>query len=382
MSHPLSFDSLVALLGQHPAQWTAALLVLACGWAMLAHHLAATLNEGRHGWQRRVRAWLGVAQGKAIGELRWLLLSMHLFLWPGVAYVLLHVWGEHEAGEGLTAAIFSEGFKVGSTTVVPGKLLLGALSFIVLFTFTRWLKAKLEHDWLPRVGVEASTREAVATLFGYATFVIAAIVGLSSAGLDFTKLAIVAGALSVGIGFGLQNVVSNFVSGLIVLFERPIRVGDVVEVGGVAGVVGRIGIRASTIRTWDGSDLIVPNSAFIAERVTNRTPVGRRVALTLPVRVAYGPAPDKVIAVLCDTARGVPGVVTLPPPAALLMGFIDGGLVFELRAWTSAEQSTDVRSALAVAVYAALRSAGMEIPPPAQAVRVEVVPPSGRQRGE
>jgi small-conductance mechanosensitive channel len=116
--------------------------------------------------------------------------------------------------------------------------------------------------------------------------------------------------------------------------------------------------------------------------VTNRTPAGRRVAVTLPVRVAYGPAPDKVIAVLCETARGLPGVAPLPPPAGLLTGFGDGGLAFELRAWTTAERSTDVRSNLGVAVYAALRSAGMEIPSPGTVVRVEMPPPSVRQRGE
>ncbi|HEX4896606.1 MAG TPA: mechanosensitive ion channel domain-containing protein [Solimonas sp.] len=371
MSHPLSFDSVVALLGQHPAQWTAALLVLACGWAMLAHHLAATLNEGRHGWQRRVRAWLGVAQGKAIGELRWLLLSMHLFLWPGVAYVLLHVWGEHEAGEGLTAAIFSEGFKVGSTTVVPGKLLLGALSFIVLFTFTRWLKAKLEHDWLPRVGVEASTREAVATLFGYATFVIAAIVGLSSAGLDFTKLAIVAGALSVGIGFGLQNVVSNFVSGLILLFEQPVRIGDIITVGGNEGFVRKMRIRATEIETFDRETIIVPNSDLLSNAVRNRnlrTMVGR---IVLPVGVSYRSDPEQVRDLLLAVAAAHPAVLSAPAPFVQFKNFGASSLDFELFAHVhEANARGDVASDLRFAIFAAFREANIQIPFPQQDVHL------------
>lgn len=375
MNLVLNFDRLIALLSLYPAQWTAAILTLACLWVMLAHYLANTLNEGRHGWQRRLRDRLGVAPGKAIGELRWLLLSMHLFLWPGVAYLLLHLWGEHDAGEGLTAAIFSEGFTVGSTTIVPGKLLFGVLLFIVLFTFTRWLKAKLEHQWLPRMGVEASTREAMATLFGYATFVIAAIVGLSSAGLDFTKLAIVAGALSVGIGFGLQNIVSNFVSGLILLFEQPVRTGDFINVGGVEGVVRKMRIRATELETGDRETIIVPNSNLLSNPVRNRNLRVRAGRVTLLVGVAQGSDPEQVRRVLLEVATAHPAVRGEPAPAVLFTNFGATALEFELQApILDADTKGTVASELRFAIAAAFRRERIELPVPRQDVHLYPVP--------
>jgi small-conductance mechanosensitive channel len=262
-----------------------------------------------------------------------------------------------------------------------GEVLAFGLTVWGSFLVSSFVRFVMAEDVFPRMRLADGVAYAATTLLHYALLLTGFLLSVAALGVDMNRVTVLGGAFGVGLGFGLQNVVSNFVSGLIVLFERPIRVGDVVEVGGVAGTVGRIGIRASTIRTWDGSDLIVPNSAFIAERVTNRTPTGRRVAVTLPVRVAYGPAPDKVIVVLVETARAQPGVAASPAPMGLFTGFADGGLGFELRAWTTVERGTEVRSNLAIAVYAALRSAGMEIPLPQQVVRVEV-PALVRQRGE
>lgn len=375
MSLALSFDRLMDLLGQHPAQWSAVILTGACALILISHYFARTLNAGRFGWQRRLRTWLGVDTGKRIGELSWLLIALHLLLWPVVAYAVLRIWGLHDEGHTLSAAIFREGFRVGAVTVVPAKVLLGVLSFVVLFTFTRWLKKKIEFDWLPRTGIEYSTREAVATLFGYATFVIAAIVGLSSAGVDFTKLAIVAGALSVGIGFGLQNIVSNFVSGLILLFERPVRAGDHIEVTGAQGVVRKIRIRATEIETGDRETIIVPNSSLLSNPVRNRNLRVRAGRVTLSVGVAYGSDPERVRQVLLQVAAAHRGVLGEPPASVQFINFGASSLDFELQVpILDADARGGIASDLRFAIVKAFRAEGIEMPYPQQDVYIRSLP--------
>src|SRR3546814_49905 len=208
------YSDLLESMMRAPLWSSLAIIAAAALTSFVLHVLARSLQIGRYAWQQRLRSWLGIEPGRRIGELSWLVVSIELLLWPCVLYLLLHVWGLHEAGEKLLRTLFSRGFTLGSTRIVIGKLLFGIVLFGVLFMFTRWLKRKLETDWLVRANVEPGTREAAATLFGYATFVIAAITGISFAGVDLGKLAIVDGALSVGIGFGLQNVVRHFVSGV------------------------------------------------------------------------------------------------------------------------------------------------------------------------
>ncbi|MEQ1438148.1 mechanosensitive ion channel domain-containing protein [Fontimonas sp. SYSU GA230001] len=367
--------SLMSLLPAQPARASAVILVLAVVVVVFLHRLVSGLNTGRTFWQRRLRARLGVAQGRVIGELRWMLLSFHLLLWPGVTWAVLHVWGLHETGSDLVARLFSTGFAFGSVHLVPGKLLLGVVYFLVLFTFTRWLKNKIEYDWLPRAGVEASTRESVATLFGYVTFALAVVVGLSSAGFDFTKLAIVAGALSVGIGFGLQNIVNNFVSGLIILFERPVRTGDYVFVGQTQGFVRRIRIRSTEIQTWDRESVIVPNSDLLSSHLRNLNLRDNYGRVIVPVGVAYGSDTARVKAVLLEVANAHPLVIRdnqvegINGPGVLFVNFGASSLDFELRAYVrEVDKRMAVASDLRFAIDTAFRAAGIQIPFPQQDV--------------
>jgi small-conductance mechanosensitive channel len=189
--------------------------------------------------------------------------------------------------------------------------------------------------------------------------------------VDLTKVTILAGALGVGIGFGLQGVVNNFVSGLILLFERPIHIGDAVEVGGVAGEVRRIGIRASTVRTGQGADIVVPNAQLISERLTNWTLSDRRRRIDLPVGVNYGAVPQKAIALLEGVGRAHPRVLPDPAPQAFFTAFGDSAINFELRVWTEdGDKSFQIRSELAVAVHDAVLAAGMSFPVPQREVRL------------
>jgi small-conductance mechanosensitive channel len=181
-----------------------------------------------------------------------------------------------------------------------------------------------------------------------------------------------AGAFGIGIGFGLQSIVNNFVSGLILLFERPIHVGDIVDVGNLQGTVRRIGIRASVIRTNAGADIIVPNSQLVTDKVTNWTLSDRLRRVDLPVGVNYGADPKKVIELLEQVARAHPDVLTDPAPRALLMGYGDSSINFELRVWPKQfRQLAQVRSDLAAAVFDAVKAAqGVSFPFPQREVRI------------
>src|SRR5262249_53625731 len=157
---------------------------------------------------------------------------------------------------------------------------------------------------------------AISSLLNYAILTLGFLLAVGVLGFDLTKVTILAGAFGVGVGFGLQSIVNNFVSGLILLFERPIHVGDIVEVGDLQGEVARLGMRASTVRTWLGSEMIVPNAQLVTERVTNWTLSDRRRRIDLPVGVDYGSPPAKIAQVLEAVAREHPLVLKDPAPQA------------------------------------------------------------------
>ncbi len=189
--------------------------------------------------------------------------------------------------------------------------------------------------------------------------------------MDLTKVTVLVGAFGVGLGFGLQDVVNNFVCGMILLFERPIHVGDMIEIGNLLGEVRRIGIRASTVRTAQGADIVMPNSQFITANVTNWTLSDRLRRIDLPVGVNYSAPPQKVIGVLEAVALAHPKILRNPQPQVLFLGFGDSSINFELRAWT--DQFGDwfnIRSELAVAVYDAVNAAGMSFPFPQREIRL------------
>jgi potassium efflux system protein len=376
-----AYEQFMDSLALAPVPWTLVLLGVSAALVYGVHYLVRTLNAGRFAWERRLRERLGVAPDKAIGELRWILLSLHLLWWPLVAYLLLRIWGLHDEGRDFRVAVFSKGFTLGSYTIVPGKLLFGILLFFALFTFTRWLKRKIEYDWLPKTSIEPGTRVTVATIFGYITFVIAALIGLSSAGIDLTKLAIVAGALSVGIGFGLQNIVNNFVSGLILLFERPIRAGDYIFVGQTQGFVRRMQIRATQIETSDREIVIVPNSEFLSTHLKRLNLRDRHANVSVAIGAAYGSDTSLVRQTLLDVANEHPQLIKagqergVGGPSVVFVNFGPSSLDFELRGQIadSSKRGT-VASDLRFAIDAAFRKAGIEMPFPQQDVWVRSLP--------
>jgi len=212
---------------------------------------------------------------------------------------------------------------------------------------------------------------AASRLLHYVILTLGFVIGLGVLGVDLTKVTVLVGAFGVGLGFGLQSVVNNFVSGLILLFERPIHVGDSVEVENLQGRVQRIGIRASVVRTLQGAEIIVPNSQLVSEQVTNWTLSDQLRRIDLPVGVSYSAAPQKVIEVLEAVASANPGVLKNPRPKALFLGYGDSSINFELRAWTDQfDNWYRIRSELAVAVFDAVHAAGMSFPFPQREVRL------------
>jgi small-conductance mechanosensitive channel len=216
---------------------------------------------------------------------------------------------------------------------------------------------------------------AIARLNRYGVIIIGAAVATTAAGFDIGKATILMGALGVGVGFGLQNVVNNFVSGLILLFERPIRVGDIVEVGSASGEVQEIGMRATRVKNWQGAELIVPNASLISAEVVNWTLKRDLRRLELPVGVAYGSDPVVVERLLVAAAAAHSQVFEHPEPYCLFMAFGDSSLDFELRAWVPATKGVRVASELRFEIVRALDEAGITIPFPQREVRLRTTDP-------
>ena len=259
----------------------------------------------------------------------------------------------------------------GSISISIEDILAFGLTVLAAFLLSAFIRFALQEEVYPRRGVARGLSYAYSRLVHYVILAIGFLVGLGVLGMDLTRVTVLAGAFGVGIGFGLQNVVNNFVCGLILLFERPVHVGDIVEVGDTVGEVRHIGIRASTVRTYQGADIIVPNAQFITASVTNWTFSDELRRIDLPVGVNYGAAPQAVIELLEKTAQAHAAVLETPPPKGLFTGYGDSSINFELRAWTAQFSNwAAIRSELAAAVYDAVYAAGMAFPFPQRDVHI------------
>ena len=259
----------------------------------------------------------------------------------------------------------------GSINISVEDVLALVLVVWAAYLLSSFIRFVLEEDVYPRRKVAHGTAYATSRLLHYVILALGLVVGMGVLGADLTKVTVLLGAFGVGIGFGLQSVVNNFVSGLILLFERPVHVGDTIEVGNLQGQVQRIGMRSSIVRTLQGAEIIVPNSQLVSEQVTNWTLSDSLRRIDLPVGVSYGAEPQKVIEVIKAAAAAHPRVLKSPPPQALFVGFGESSIDFELRVWT--DQFIDwpkIRSELAVAVYDAVIAAGMTFPFPQRVVHL------------
>lgn len=289
-------------------------------------------------------------------------------LWVAVLFGQL---GVLEAAKNGFNRMLAAGISVGTISVSVGDVVAFAVAVWLSILFARLVNFVLVEDVFTRVHTARGVPYAISGLVRYSLIFLGFFVALSAAGIELSKLTIIAGGLGVGVGFGLQNVVNNFASGLILLFERPIQVGDVVQLPGIWGTAKRIGIRSSVIRTFDGAEVIVPNGVLISENVTNWTLSDDRRRIELDVGVAYGTPAQRVIDLLVGVAKANPMVIADPEPQAYFVNFGDSALDFKLRAWIeSYRQGFSIQSELAVAIQEALDRAGIGVPFPQRDVHI------------
>ncbi len=292
------------------------------------------------------------------------LLLQTAILVAAIPFLLLQ-WGfdRQDVADLFTRVLF--GFQIGQTRISVLGLIAALLVFIVGYIVAKIVQGWLDSDVLEPAGVETSVRQSIRTGVGYLGIALAAVVALSYAGLDISNLAIVAGALSVGIGFGLQSVVNNFVSGLILLAERPIKVGDWIIVGGDEGIVRRISVRSTEIETFERSSVIVPNAMLISEKVKNWTLHNLTGRYAIKVGVHYNSDPEQVRDLLLGLARAHPDVLNVPEPFVYFEEFGSSSLNFSLYVYlTNVSRSFAVRTDLRMGIIKAFRAAGIEMPYP------------------
>nr|NDU43438.1 mechanosensitive ion channel [Acidithiobacillus ferrianus] len=306
-------------------------------------------------WQRFLRHRLDLKDDQPLPWIAWLSAISHTFVWLGIAAFILYAWGLTHAGFTLLWKYFITGFAIGSFHVQPFRWVIAILLLILLFNINTAVQQYLSDHSRIIGHMESGARHSVLSIVRYTGFIIAVLVALSTAGVALHNFAIIAGALSVGIGFGLQNIVNNFVSGLILLLERPIRVGDWIQVGATQGYVQKMSIRYTLILTFDRTEVFVPNSELIASQVTNWMYTNQVLRLMIPFHIAHDadiPLVKKILEtegqnhpdVLQDDPRGI-------PPTALLLDVNENALQFCLRVYLydcnkSFNVQTDLRASV------------------------------------
>ncbi|WP_455207863.1 mechanosensitive ion channel domain-containing protein [Kaarinaea lacus] len=338
------------------------------------NQLVSVLENDNYKISRAIKKTLGLKTKQHIPGLIAFNFFVHVSLWVVFFFVIIRALGFSEEIVVTIQNWFLSGFTLGNLTINPVRILLAIVLFSSLYVASGWFKSSIEKKWLLKADIDSGARETIVTIIGYLGVTIALLVGLSVAGVTFTNLAIIAGALSVGIGFGLQNIVNNFVSGLILLFERPIKKGDWIVVGNTEGYVKKISIRSTQIQTFDRSDVIVPNSDLISSQVTNWMLYDRSGRLRLPIGVAYGSDTEKVKNLLLDLADSHDAVIKNDseyPIRALFLGFGDSSLNFELRCHIkNIDERLSVLSDMNYKLDAMFRENNIEIPFPQRDIHI------------
>ncbi|MEY2700726.1 MAG: hypothetical protein RIQ52_1481 [Pseudomonadota bacterium] len=368
----LAATGFVSLASTLVMQTSASILLLLCCTASLSGMDRAVLytlypllhSASLHQWitrdnRRMIRFWVK-------------LFTSFLLLTAAILLQLV-LWGAggDDLGGWLYKALF--GFRVGSITISLVDMLTAAVLFTVGLGLTRLLQRMLDRHFFPRAGLDAGVAHSVRASVGYLGFVVSAMLAISTAGFDLSSLAMIAGALSVGIGFGLQTIVNNFVSGLILLIERPIKVGDWIVVGDIQGYVKRISVRATEVSTFDQASVFIPNSTLVSNAVMNRTYADKIGRIVVPIGLTYGNDTRRVQKLLLDRVNRHPSVLKTPPPVVLLKEFAESAILFEVVAFIGdVDRVRVVSSELCMDIDETFRNEGLEMPYPQRDIHLKL----------
>ncbi|MBP7370465.1 MAG: mechanosensitive ion channel [Arenimonas sp.] len=300
---------------------------------------------------------------KAVLLIYWLIAAMNMYrIWLPLS----------EMGK----QIVDFNLSVGKFTISIGSLLLFPLTVYVAYWIAKTIRAVLNEDVFPNISLPRGVGNSVSSILYYTIIMAGFFIALAAAGFELSQLGMIISALSVGIGFGLQTVVNNFISGLILMLERPVQPGDTIEVSGTLGKVREIGMRATTLTTFEGADVVVPNGMLLSEKMINWTLSSDNRRVDIPIGVSYGSDPNMVLALLSDVAHATQGVSANPAPTVLFTGFGDSALNFSVRAWTTSyDDSVFIRSNMAVRILNALQEAGIDIPYPQRDLHLQSISP-------
>lgn len=289
--------------------------------------------------------------------------------------VLAIIWGysAYEIGDALLA--LRNGIEFGDIKISAGDVFTFFIVFFIGFFVTRWLQRFLKVSIMPEFGMDTGAEAAIITFLGYIGITLAAVIAIATTGLDLSSLAFVAGALSVGLGFGLQSVVENFTSGILLLMERPIKVGDWIEVGEHSGIVRKIAVRSTHVETFDRHQIIIPNSQLITEVVKNRSFSTAPTRIVVPVGVAYGTDLENARSILLEIAQSNAKVLETPEPAVAIEGFGDSSINMKILAFVrEATDGAPTASEIYFAIASRFAAEGIEIPFPQRDLHVRSIP--------
>ena len=295
----------------------------------------------------------------------WFRVALDVILGYVALVAIAPAWGVPQGDVWRLTVRLLSGVKIGNVTISIADILIAVFAFLAAIVLTRMAQRALEDQILPHTRLDVGVRNSIKAGIGYAGIALAALIAFALLGLDLSNIAIIAGALSVGIGFGLQSVVNNFVSGMILLVERPIKAGDWIQIGEHEGFVRRISVRATEIETFTRASVIIPNSELLSGSLTNLTHKDQYGRVDVNVGVAYGSDVDQVMAILRECLDAHPQILNFPESSVVFLGFGDSSLDFQARGFISSiVWRIFVQSDLLVDIYRRLNDAGIEIPFP------------------
>ncbi|SFM98025.1 mechanosensitive ion channel domain-containing protein [Thermodesulforhabdus norvegica] len=315
-------------------------------------------------------------QTEARKSIKWLTIKILWVGWLLMALVsYLVAWKAEKAVIWNFFGILNRPIRILGFTFRLSSIVYAILIITVTQVANRWIRRAIRDHALGRSGLDEGLQESIVTITGYLVWFFAIIMILNTLGVSGTSLTVAFGALGVGLGFGLQNIFNNFVSGLILLFERPIQVGDIVEVEGTWGEVKKINVRSTVVQTWDNASVIIPNSALVSERVTNWSFRDARVRRNIDVGVAYGSDVILVRDTLMEIANNHPAVFREPEPSVLFVDFGDNALIFRLRVWTTVRKSLEVETEIRYEITRLFSERGIEIAFPQRDIHIRSIGP-------